>query len=62
MAQGAIDEARLGEFMGRMASYTGQTITWEDALNSREDLTPARYEWGALPVAPVAQPGITQFS
>lgn len=47
--------------MGRMACYTGQAITWDDAMNSREDLTPPRYE-GALAVPPVARPGITTFS
>jgi hypothetical protein len=47
--------------LGRMATYTGQIITWEKALNSKEDLTPARYEFGPLPVAPVAQPGKTKF-
>ena len=26
--------------LGRMASYTGQKSTYEDALNSKEDLTP----------------------
>ena len=26
--------------MGRMAAYTGQTITWEDAINSKEVLAP----------------------
>lgn len=48
--------------LGRMATYTGQTITWEQALNSKEDLSPAKYEWGPLAVAPVAMPGITQFA
>jgi myo-inositol 2-dehydrogenase/D-chiro-inositol 1-dehydrogenase len=47
--------------MGRMATYTGQEITWEMALNSREDLMPAKLEFGKLDVAPVAQPGITEF-
>jgi hypothetical protein len=47
--------------MGRMATYTGQTITWDQAINSKEDLTPAKYEWGPLAVAPVALPGVTQF-
>ncbi len=47
--------------MGRMAAYTGKIITWEQALNSKEDLTPPTYEWGPLPVAPVAMPGKTQF-
>ncbi len=48
--------------MGRMATYTGQTITWDQAMNSKEDLTPPKYEWGPLAVAPVAMPGITQFA
>jgi predicted dehydrogenase len=48
--------------MGRMAAYTGQEITWEMALNSKEDLTPTRYDWDvALPVPPVAKPGVTRF-
>jgi predicted dehydrogenase len=47
--------------MGRMASYTGKTITWNDAINSQEDLSPASYEFGPLPVPPVAKPGITPF-
>jgi predicted dehydrogenase len=47
--------------MGRMASYTGQVITWEMAMNSKEDLSPPRYEFGPLPVAPVAMPGLTRF-
>jgi predicted dehydrogenase len=48
--------------MGRMATYSGKVITWEQAINSAEDLTPGKYEWGPLPVAPVAMPGITQFA
>ena len=47
--------------MGRMATYTGQEITWEMAMNSKEDLTPAKMEFGPLAVAPVARPGITKF-
>jgi hypothetical protein len=48
--------------MGRMAAYTGQQITWEMALNSQEDLSPARYEWDAAPpVARIAVPGQTKF-
>jgi len=48
--------------MARMSAYTGQTITWEQAWSSLEDLSPPAYEWGDLPVAAVAQPGVTQFS
>jgi hypothetical protein len=47
--------------MGRMAAYTGQKITWEQAMNSKEDLTPAKYEWGDLPIPQVAMPGQTKF-
>ena len=35
--------------MGRMAAYTGQEVTWEMALNSKEDLSPAGYDWDAAP-------------
>jgi predicted dehydrogenase len=54
-------KSTLLAIMGRMATYTGQVITWEMALNSKEDLTPAKYEFGSLPVPPVAMPGITKF-
>ncbi|HTU27048.1 MAG TPA: Gfo/Idh/MocA family oxidoreductase [Pirellulales bacterium] len=47
--------------MGRMVCYTGQTLSWEDCINSKEDLSPAKYEWGAAPTATVAKPGLTQF-
>ncbi len=47
--------------MCRMSAYTGQKITWEQAMNSQEVLGPKAYEWGPLPVEPVAMPGLTQF-
>jgi predicted dehydrogenase len=47
--------------MGRMACYTGQEITWDAAMNSKENLTPEKYEWGEIPVPQVAMPGITPF-
>jgi predicted dehydrogenase len=48
--------------MGRMAGYTGQVITWEQALNSQENLSPPRYDWDVqLPEPPVAMPGVTRF-
>jgi predicted dehydrogenase len=52
-------KSTLLAIMGRMATYTGQLITWEQAFNSQEDLSPPSYEWGPLPVAPVAMPGVT---
>ncbi|HUQ95345.1 MAG TPA: Gfo/Idh/MocA family oxidoreductase [Bryobacteraceae bacterium] len=48
--------------MGRMAAYTGQQITWEQALNSQEILFPKKLDWDmALSVPPVARPGQTRF-
>jgi myo-inositol 2-dehydrogenase / D-chiro-inositol 1-dehydrogenase len=48
--------------MARMAAYTGKEITWEMALNSKEDLFPKNMTWDMkLPVAPMAKPGQTPF-
>jgi len=48
--------------MGRMAAYTGQQITWDQAMNSQERLVPERLDWnGSLEVKPRAQPGVTKF-
>ena len=48
--------------LGRMATYTGKSVTWDEALNSTENLTPPAYEWGDLPTPPVAMPGRTPFA
>jgi predicted dehydrogenase len=46
---------------GRMAAYTGQEITWEMAMNSKESLAPSRYDWdGQPPAAQIAVPGETR--
>jgi predicted dehydrogenase len=48
--------------LGRMAAYTGQQITWEQAWNSTENLSPASYAWDARPPAsPIAVPGVTRL-
>jgi hypothetical protein len=50
--------------MGRMAAYTGKTITWEEAMNSAQILGPSAEEinWNLKwPITSVAKPGITQF-
>jgi myo-inositol 2-dehydrogenase / D-chiro-inositol 1-dehydrogenase len=47
--------------MGRMAAYTGQVITWEMALNSKENLGPAEYVWGDAPKPTIAHPGVTRY-
>jgi myo-inositol 2-dehydrogenase / D-chiro-inositol 1-dehydrogenase len=52
--------------MGRMATYTGQRVTWDEAINSQLDLTPKSYEWGPVDLPPealeVAMPGKTRLS
>jgi myo-inositol 2-dehydrogenase / D-chiro-inositol 1-dehydrogenase len=52
----------LMAIMGRMAAYTGQEITWEQALNSQEKLVPDNLRWDMeLPIAPMAVPGKTKY-
>jgi predicted dehydrogenase len=60
----------LWAILGRMTTYTGRRITWEQAINSQEDLSPESYAWDADPPVlpdehgnyPIAQPGLTQFT
>lgn len=52
----------LAAIMGRMAAYTGTEVTWEMALNSKDDLFPKNIAWDMkLPIAPLALPGRTKF-
>jgi predicted dehydrogenase len=44
--------------LGRMCTYTGKEITWEEALNNQESLTPREYAWGPVETPQVAVPGI----
>jgi predicted dehydrogenase len=55
-------KSTLLAIMARQAAYTGQSITWEQALASRENLSPTEYTWEAAPpVSEVARPGVTRF-
>ena len=48
----------------RMAAYTGQTISWEQAINSNETLGPKNedYAWDYVWEMPsIAVPGKTKF-
>ena len=48
--------------MGRMAAYTGQQVTWEQAMNSQDKLVPDQLDWnGSLEIRPMAQPGQTKL-
>jgi len=56
--------------IGRMAAYTGQKITWEQAMNSRQSLLPANVSMDMDPpvklgpdgLYPVPVPGVTKFA
>ncbi|MCZ7639238.1 MAG: hypothetical protein M5U12_26225 [Verrucomicrobia bacterium] len=55
-------KSTLAAIMGRQAAYTGQEITWEQALNSEEKFVPDDLTWDmALPIKPMAVPGKTKL-
>jgi predicted dehydrogenase len=57
-----IAESTMTCIMGRMSAYTGRALKWEWAMNaSKLDLRPPRYEFGTLPMRPVAIPGSTDL-
>lgn len=46
--------------MGRMAAYSGKRITWQQAVESPEDLAPDHLAWGdSFIPSPIPQPGQT---
>jgi predicted dehydrogenase len=47
--------------MGRAAAYTGRVVTPRMILDSKEDLSPPKYEFGPLAVPPVPVPGATKI-
>ena len=48
--------------MGRMCTYTGQTLTWDDCVNSQEKLGPSHYAWNdEVPKVAVPVPGATKL-
>jgi len=57
-----VAESTLTAIMGRMSTYSGKAVTWDEALNSKQNLLPDRMEMGSLPTPPVAVPGQTELS
>jgi hypothetical protein len=55
--------------LAQMVCYTGQEITWDQAMQSKLALVPSAYAWDAEPPVkpdktgqyPCAMPGITKF-
>ena len=58
-----VAESTLTAIMGRMSAYTGQTVTWDQALNSKLDLMPTELSLDKFPFPcpAVAIPGETPF-
>ncbi|MAD19725.1 MAG: oxidoreductase [Planctomycetaceae bacterium] len=56
-----IAESTLTAIMGREAAYTGKVITFEDALNSDQDLMPDLMDFTDMPTPPVPVPGRTRM-
>jgi hypothetical protein len=63
MNQGeSMAQSTMMAIAGRMAAYTGQSLTWDQVMNSKEDLSPSGYTWDTPITAPqVAIPGVTKF-
>ena len=61
-------ESTMTAILGRMATYSGKVVRWEEALNSGIDLSPAEYDFAATPPVvpngdgfyPVPVPGKTE--
>jgi len=57
-----VAESTLTAILGRMTCYTGKAVTWDQALNSKENTMPEKLAWDmSLPVPPVAVPGQTKL-
>lgn len=48
----------LISILGRMATYSGQEVTWDELMSSDEALGPREYVWGDVTELPAAVPGI----
>ena len=57
----AAANSTLMAVLGREAAYSGQRLTWANALASKQNLVPAACAWGEHPVPPPAMPGRTKF-
>ncbi|CAN0586072.1 unnamed protein product, partial [Laminaria digitata] len=56
-----VAESTLTAVMGRMSTYTGKSVTWDHAMNSKLDLSPNTYAFTECPVRDVAVPGKTEL-
>jgi predicted dehydrogenase len=56
-----VAESTLTAIMGRMSTYTGKAVTWEQALNSKQNLLPSELKFGPLAIPAIAVPGETEL-
>ncbi len=63
-------KSTLSAIMGRMATYSGKTVTWDEALNSNHQIMPESVDWDTTPPSlpnengfySIPKPGVTKFS
>jgi predicted dehydrogenase len=56
-------QSTLMGLMGRMAAYTGTEVTWEQAMNSDQQLVPDQLDWKMkLDIPSMAMPGLTKLT
>jgi predicted dehydrogenase len=61
-------KSTMTSIFGRMASYSGKKISWDDAINSNISIMPKSFAWDATPPTvpdgegnyPIPMPGITK--
>jgi predicted dehydrogenase len=51
-------DSTMTAILGRMATYSGKVVTWEEAVNSNLDLSPSGNTWEAVPQAKPGPDGI----
>ncbi|HLF34314.1 MAG TPA: Gfo/Idh/MocA family oxidoreductase, partial [Cyclobacteriaceae bacterium] len=56
-----VAESTLTAIMGREAAYSGQELSWDEAMNSKQDFNLKEYALGDMPLPPVAMPGKYKF-
>ena len=57
-----VADSTMTAILGRMATYTGQVIKWEDAVASKDETMPKNLTFDTpLKTPPVAVPGTTKF-
>ena len=47
--------------MGRMSAFTGKSVSWDQALNSKLNTFPDKLQWGDMPGPVIAKPGQTEL-